>query len=207
MKYIDLKTLINRPYFTNNDIRLNGLAIFKYQYDLWQKKNYIIQAKRGVYIFSEYKEKLSGFFIAQLIYNPSYISLESALSQYGLIPEYVPSTTSVTTRTTRLFSNDFGTFYFRHLRNELFWGYVTIENQFEKYYLAEPEKAILDYIYLNNRSIKNDADLESIRLNYEKFNETINIKKFIQYAKAYDSKKILKLTKSIIKMAKENADS
>lgn len=207
MKYIDLKNKINKPFFTNDDIRLLSLNVYKYQLNSWQKKGYIVQAKRGVYIFSEYKDKISGFELAQLIYNPSYISLESALSQFGLIPEFVPSTTSVSTRTSRQFTNDFGTFYFRRIKPSLFWGYQITKSQFGNYYLAEPEKALLDYLYLNVRIIKSDADIESIRINYEEFTKKVSKTKFILYAKAYGNKKLLKLAKNIIKLAKQNADT
>ena len=207
MKYIDLKMTINRPFFTSDDIRLRDLNVYKYQLNSRQKKGYIIQAKRGVYVFSEYKDKISGFELAKLIYNPSYISLESALSQYGLIPEYVPSTTSVSTRTSRQFTNDFGTFYFRHIKPNLFWGYRIIETRVGKYLLAEPEKALLDYLHLNIRKIKTETDIEAIRINYEEFNKIVDKTKFILYSRAYANKKLLKLAKSIIKLAKQNADT
>ena len=207
MKYIELKRVIKKPFFTNDDIRLFGLKVYKYQLNLWQKKGYIIQIKRGLYLFSEYKEQLSAFQLAQPIYSPSYISLESALSEYGLIPEFVPSTTSITTRTTRQFSNCFGAFYFRHLKQDLFWGYVSVAGQYGNYFLAEAEKAVLDYLYLNSGAIKNDSDLDAIRINYEEFNRQIEKKKMLKYAQAFGSKKLIRVTRRIINMAKQNADS
>lgn len=207
MKYIDLKRLFKKPFFSNDDIRLFGLKVYKYQFSLWQKKGHIIQVKRGLYAFTEYKDQLSAFQLAQPIYSPSYISLESALSEYGLIPEFVPSTTSVTTRANRTFSNSFGSFYFRHLKQDLFWGYVSVTTQSGNYFLAEPEKAVLDYLYLNSRMIKNDADLEEIRINYDEFNQRIEKKKIFKYAQAYNNKKLIKTIKKIINMAKQNADS
>ncbi len=207
MKYIDLKRVFKKPFFTNDDIRLSGLKVYKYQLNLWQKKGHIIQVKRGLYIFSEYKEQLSAFQLAQPIYSPSYISLESALSEYGLIPEFVPSTMSVTTRTNRQFSNSFGGFYFRHLKQDLFWGYVSIANQYGNYFLAEPEKAVLDYLYLNSKAIKGDTDIEAIRINYEEFNHQIEKKKILQYAQAYGNKKLVRMAKNLINLAKQNADS
>ena len=199
--------VIKRPFFTNDDIRLFGLKVYKYQLNLWQKKGYIVQIKRGLYLFSEYKEQLSAFQLAQPIYSPSYVSLESALSEYGLIPEFVPTTTSVTTRANRQFSNSFGAFYFRHLKQDLFWGYVSIANQYGNYFLAEAEKAVLDYLYLNSGAIKNDSDFDSIRINYEEFNRQIDEKKMLKYAKVFGNKKLVRSARKIIDMAKQNADS
>ncbi len=207
MKYIDLRKIIDRPYFTTDDIRLFGLNVYKYQLSLWQEKGYIIQLKRGVYAFSEYGKKLSGFELAQQIYSPSYISLESALSRYGLIPEFVPSTTSVTTRTTRQFTNILGMFSFRSIKKDLFWGYISQESEYGNYYFAEPEKAILDYLYLNSRVISTLEDIDAIRINYEEFLRIIDLKKFIIYAKAYQNVKVLQLAKNLISIARENVNT
>lgn len=199
MRYLILRNSIGKVFFTKNDIRLLGYRIFNYQYDLWQKKGYIIQLKRGVYLFSEYKNKITGFELSGSIYEPSYISLESALSHYGLIPEFVPSTTSVSTRNTRQFSNDTGTFYYRHIKSDLFWGYNSITGQYSKYFLAEPEKAIIDYIYLNIRSGSIEGAIDEIRINQDVFEEIIDCHKLRTYAKAYASKKTTKAVKYLLK--------
>ena len=199
MRYINLSNSVNKPFITKNDMRLLGYDIFNYQYDLWQKKGYIIQLKRGLYLFSEYKDKITGFELSGSIYGPSYISLESALSHYGLIPEFVPSTTSVSAKNTRQFSNDAGTFYYRHIKPDLFWGYNSMAGQFGKYLLAEPEKAILDYIHLNIKSDNIEGAIDEIRINQDEFKHIIDRHKLRIYAKAYTSKKTVKAVNYLLK--------
>jgi hypothetical protein len=97
---------------------------------------------------------------------------------------------SVTARINRKFTNDFGTFIYRHLKAELFWGYTEIKTQHGHFLLAEPEKAILDYFYLNLAKINNDADFENIRFNLEAIKEKCDSAKFSKYLSAYDIKKM-----------------
>ena len=81
------------------------------------KKNEIIQLKRGLYVFHEdvRKAPLSLMYIANVLYGPSYISLDSALQYYSLIPERVFEITSVTPGRSRQYSNSFGNFSYRHI--------------------------------------------------------------------------------------------
>lgn len=141
-------------------------------------------------MFSDKKEMLDPFGISFLLYEPSYISLESALSFHGLIPELVPSTTAVSTKTTRTFENQYGKFLYRHIRPELFFGYTPYEVPAGKYLLAEPEKAILDYIYFNSARLISADDINEWRVNAKKFKEIIDIAKFKKYLKEYHSEKI-----------------
>jgi hypothetical protein len=97
---------------------------------------------------------------------------------------------SVTARTNRTFTNDFGTFIYRHVKAELFWGYVEIKTDHGHYLLAEPEKALLDYLYLNLSRIRSDADFENIRLNSDRLNERLDADKFLKYLSAFDIKKM-----------------
>jgi hypothetical protein len=103
--------------------------------------------------------------------------------------------TSVTTKTTRVFKNSFGFFSFRHIKKELFFGYKTVNDKGEVYLIAEPEKALFDYLYLNLSKIKNQADINELRLNefeIKKLNKS-KIKKFSSLANNKKLDKILKL--------------
>ena len=192
MKYNELSAAIKSPIFSRNDLALSGHKVFDYQLSLWVKKGYLVRLKNGIYAFSREKEKLQGEGIAFLLYQPSYLSLESALSWYGFIPEIVYAYTSVTARITRTFENDWGRFIYRHVKSELFWGYVEMKTDHSPYLLAEPEKALLDYIYLNLARINNEDDFENIRLNEEQMENTLNKDKFMIYLKAFGGKKMEK---------------
>lgn len=190
MKYNDLLSAIKSPIFSLNDLALSRLDVFDYQLSLWVKKGHLIRLKNGLYAFSRDKEKLRGEGIAFLLYQPSYLSLETALAWYGFIPEIVYAYTSITAKTTRTFENACGRFIYRHVKSELFWGYVQMNTDHGPYLLAEPEKALLDYFYLNLSRIDNEEDFENIRLNEEEMEKTLDKDKFIKYLDAFGVKKM-----------------
>lgn len=192
MKYNELSVAVQGPVFTQTDLALSGHKVLDYQFSLWVKKGYLMRLKKGVYAFSRDRDKLSGERIAFLLYQPSYLSLESALAWYGFIPEIVYACTSVSARTTRSFENDFGRFIYRHVKSDLFWGYVEMKTDHGPYLLAEPEKALLDYFYLNLGRINTEDDFESIRLNEEQMGKTLDRDKFMKYLKTYGVKKMEK---------------
>jgi predicted transcriptional regulator of viral defense system len=79
----------------------------------------------------------------------SYVSLQSALAYFGMIPEFVPVTTSVTTNRPVSWETRLGIFDFRHIQVDFFDGYrwVDLGNK-QHAFIASPEKALLDLIYL-----------------------------------------------------------
>ena len=85
----------------------------------------IIQIKKGLYVVSEdYRsKKISKEIIANLIFGPSYLSLDFALSYYGIIPERVAITTSITTKRGKYFSTTFGNFYYIHASYEYYYNW------------------------------------------------------------------------------------
>lgn len=92
--------------------------------------------------------------------------------------------TSVTAKTTRTFQNSFGLFSFRHMKKELFFGYKKINDNGQVYLIAEPEKALFDYVYLNLSKINGQEDIDELRLNkfeLKKLNKN-KIKKFSSFA-------------------------
>ncbi len=190
MKYEDLASLVKTPIFSKNDIVLAGGKIYDYQLTRWIKKGYLLKIKNGIYIFKRDYEKIKGEEIAAALYQPSYLSLESALSAYGFIPEIVYSYVSVTGKTNRTFDNKFGHFIYRHLKTELFWGYREVRTTSGWYLIAEPEKAILDYLYLNLSKINSESDFENLRFNEDLLSTTLNREKFLQYLQAFDIKKL-----------------
>ena len=104
MQYIDLKSqLKDFPVFSIIDIEKADLTFHKQRLSEWQRKNYIKKIRQGFYVFSdlEINEQIL-FIIANRIYEPSYISLEMALSIHGLIPEAVYGVTSVTSQKTKI---------------------------------------------------------------------------------------------------------
>jgi hypothetical protein len=192
MKYNELTSAIKSPVFSRNDLALSGYVVFDYQLSLWVKKGYLIRLKNGIYAFRREMEQVRGEGVAFLLCQPSYLSLESALAWYGFIPEIVYAYTSVTARITRTFENDFGRFIYRHVKSDLFWGYREMKTEHGPYLLAEPEKALLDYFYLNLVRINTEDDFDSIRLNAEEMEKTLDKDKFIKYLRVFGGKKMEK---------------
>ncbi len=133
----------------------------------WRRKGYLHALKRGLYVLDERYRRapVSSEFVANYLVTPSYLSLEYALSRYGILPEAARAFTSVTTKSTRRFSNVLGTFTYRTLRRDLFFGFQPVRGDGPEHLLAEPEKALLDYLHLNSRALEESAgQLEALRL-------------------------------------------
>jgi predicted transcriptional regulator of viral defense system len=174
MKFSELLELVGEePIFKSSLLMAGNRSAFpvRVQLSRWVSEGKILQIKRGLYVVAKpYRNKEPHpFLIANMIKKASYISLQSALEYYGIIPEYVPKITSVTTERPEEISTRLGSFLFKHLKKELFWGYK--EQEIIKgtgVFIATPEKALLDLIYLTPDS-DNLAYIEELRLqNIEK---------------------------------------
>jgi hypothetical protein len=115
------------------------------------------------------------------------VSLESALSWYGLIPEFVPSVTSVTTVRPQVIQTLLGRFEFRHIDKDFFWGYSEVKLlEKQNAFIALPEKALLDLVYLTADGDKKEF-LEELRLqNFEKIDKDV----LRQFTEKSDSPKL-----------------
>lgn len=121
------------------------------QLSRWTAAGKIFQLRRGLYALAPPYRKVTPhpFVIANRLVRGSYVSCETALSHYGIIPEYVPVVISFTLSRPYRWHLPYGTFEFHHVKNSLFRGYRKIElapNQAA--FLATPEKALFDLIYL-----------------------------------------------------------
>lgn len=198
MKYIEFKNTLNKPYFHSSNLALLGLSLYGSQLSLWVKKGYLIMPKRGIFVFADKREQISSEEISSILYEPSYISLEWALGHYGLIPEMVFAKTCLTTRTTRKFSNTFGAFSYRHIQPKLFFGYTPVETPSGKYLLAEPEKALLDYLYFNRGKIRTEEDISELRINMDELKKITDRKKFETYLREFNVQKLDRIIHAII---------
>lgn len=157
----------------------------------WQQKGYILKIKRGYYCFEPCrKEERFLNFIANKIYKPSFVSFESALAYYNFIPEGVFTTTSATTLNTASYTTAVGNFTYRHLKPKLFFGYKLIQEEGFTVKIAEPEKVLLDYFYLNK--INSMDEMIEMRFNEIRIKEMIDFQKLENYQKAFDSPTVAK---------------
>ena len=164
----------------------------------WQKKKYIQKLRNRFYTFTDIKtdEQFLNY-TANKIYSPSYISLETALSYYGFIPEGVFQAFSCTTRKTETFDTPRGAFSYRHLKKELFFGYRMVKWGHVYFAIAEPEKAVIDFLYLNPL-IDNVTNAESLRWNKISLKENIDAGRLDTYVQFINSAALSKRV-SVIK--------
>ncbi len=176
--------------FNLNDIRKIDPGFDLRRLNEWQEKGYIKMIRRGHYAFSGLALNESVLsLLANKIYTPSYVSLEMALSHYNLIPEAVYGITSVTSRKTNRFKTDFGEFIYRHIKPQVMFGYQLVTYSSQIFKIAEPEKAILDYFYLNT-DLHAAEDFSGLRFNSEEFKEQTDRDKLRSYLIAFDNKRL-----------------
>jgi len=170
-----------------------------------QKKWHIIKIKKWYYILNTKKIWNNELYmISNKIYEPSYISLETALSYYNLIPEWVFTTTAISSKKTNQFNSPIWLFTYKNVKKELFGWYTTINIKDIKFNIATIEKSIFDMIYLNN-NFKNKNDFDGRRLDCLEITNKRNSNKLKYFAKISKNKKIQNIVSLFINYVKENA--
>ncbi|MCR4918714.1 MAG: hypothetical protein K5928_02720 [Prevotella sp.] len=167
----------------------------------WCRKGLLDKLRNQYYAFPEYR-RVPDFsrYVANRIYSPSYISLHSALSFYGMIPEEVVQLTSVTTLKTARFKNSFGTFHYQNVKTNLFFGYeIKIMRNGRRLMFATPEKAILDLLYLNPY-YKTEQDMEEIRLDEDFMQSELNKERLVDFLSKMKSKVMEHKVKCLLKV-------
>jgi len=167
----------------------------------WVKKGLIIRLRRGYYTFPEYREKSDfALYFANRIYRPSYVSLHTALSFYGMIPESVVQISSVTTLKTTSFSNAVADYSYKSVKTELMFGYQSKALPDGRTILmARPEKAVLDLLYLYPQ-YQSPADMLELRLDADYLYNDLNKELLIEYVAGFKSISIDKRVSQLIKV-------
>ncbi len=135
----------------------------------YTKKGVFGRVKKGFYIYKS--EPPSVYLLANKLYEPSYISFETALSFHKIIPETVYGATSATTQPTREFAWGQTTLSYHKIKKEAFTGYGLISIGEEAVLMAEKEKAVVDFLYFvslgerraNDRMKTEGLDLEKLK--------------------------------------------
>lgn len=124
------------------------------QMSRWARSGKIIRIHKQWYVLNDVYRKIepSPFVIACTIKPGSYISFQSALSYYGMIPEYVPEITCATTGRPGRIQTPLGRIWYRHIKPAAFWGYKELQMDLQNAYMAEPEKGLLDLFYITSGS-------------------------------------------------------
>lgn len=155
----------------------------------YKKQGFILQIKRGLYVFPDILPP--DVYIANKLYSPSYISLEFALSYYGVIPETVYEITSVTTKATRRFKALGKIFSYRKIKRAAYTGYAIQKQNGASFCIASAEKAFVDANYL--RLLNNQKPID--RFNKDKINKI----KALKFASLFGNEKLIGIIKTTLK--------
>ena len=203
MKFTDLLRIVGEEPVFETGLLLAGdvsAADITRQLSRWSRAGRILQVRRGIYVLTEPhgRSRPHPFLVANRMVRASYVSCQSALAYHGLVPEYVPEITSVTTRRTGRWQNALGRFSFRHLKPERFGGYQTVELGYgQRALLARPEKALLDLIYLEPGADRAEY-LEALRLQNM---EQLDLSGLARLAESSGSRKLVRAASRVGKLA------
>jgi predicted transcriptional regulator of viral defense system len=169
------------------------------QLSRWVRAGKIRQLRRGLYMLEPPYQSVAPhpFLIANALVPGSYVSLQSALAYYGLIPEYTPRTLSVTTLRP---SQQGGGFYFQHISPHFYFGYqlVALSSQ-QRAFIAKPEKALLDLVHFTHHSDSLEY-LSQLRLqNLEK----LDLEQIHEFAERTGKPKWKRVAHNVTELAKQ----
>jgi len=139
------------------------------------KENYLIPIRRDFYVIKNSRQPLiDSFEIATVIYGPSYVSFESALSYHGWIPEAVRTTTCASVKRAKEFETPIGVFSYEHIPIEAFpFGVEQHLQNGVTLFIAAPVKALADIVYARRRTWPSVEDLtEDLRIEPESFKDS-----------------------------------
>ena len=194
----------NEPVFRTGFLAASeeSLAELRRQLSRWIKSGRLIQLKKGLYTLATPYRKVTAhpFVLANAMKKASYVSTQSALAYYGMIPEYVPAVTSVTTQRPEQVETPLGRFVFRHIKNDWFHSYKQTKlGSDQKAFVATPEKALLDLVHLTAGSDNYDF-LAELRL--QSF-EQLDTDRILALAEKSQSPKLRRAAEIIVKLAEE----
>ena len=168
MEFNDLLDLVGEEPIFNSSLLMAGdvnPGLMRQQLSRWVKSGKVYQLRRGLYALAPPYQKCKPhpFLVANYLQRGSYVSLQSALAHYSLIPEVTYVTTSVSHCRPEKIETPLGVFEFRHLKRDLLFGYELQDLGGQSAFIATPEKALLDLIYLQPGGEK-EAYLTELRL-------------------------------------------
>ena len=208
MKFEELLAIVEDEPVFETSLLLSGKvdpADIHKQLSRWVSGGRVYRLRRGLYALAPPYGKVRAhpFVVANRMVRPSYVSLQSALSFHGLIPEAVHATTSITTGRPGEFTTPLGTFVFRHVQKSLFQGFREIVvGTHQPAFVAEPEKALLDLLYLEKGS-ESEAFVSELRLELD---EGIDLEKLGRLSRIFGRGKVRRATEAVVRRAGESTE-
>jgi predicted transcriptional regulator of viral defense system len=168
----------------------------------WVRAGKVIQLRRGLYSLAQPHQSKHphSYVIANRMVKASYVSLHTVLSHYDLIPEHVAVVTSITTGRPGTWQNLYGHFSYQHIQSEFFWGFEYRQVTPTQWaYMATPEKALLDLIYLTPGA-DSEGYIRALRLQNL---DQLDIERLMAYVGRIKKPKLKRALPSIIHVIEE----
>ena len=204
MKFERLLELVgNEPLFESTLLLAGEVSPdnVRLQLTRWKNAGRIYQLRRGLYALAPPYQKIKPhpFLVANRLHKASYVSCQSALGFYGLIPEIVSRIISVTGGRPTSWETPLGTYRFRHIKLNLLRGYEMAElGGGQQALVAAPEKALLDLIYLQPGS-DSPAYLKELRLQNL---DRLDLDELHRQATHFDTPKLYRALEEIVSLVK-----
>jgi len=187
------------PYFSFDDLAIieKDKTYLKILFSRYTKRGEVIRLKKGFYTTKKYidnTQKNNTFssyleFLANILYQPSYLSLDYILYQYNILTEIPNNFISVTCSKTCHFSNIFGNFFYHKVKEELFIGFDIVKESDFTISKATKAKALFDFLYLRKNALVSKAAVQELRLNLDNFTRN-DLKELREYICLEGSKKM-----------------
>lgn len=198
-----LYSLESLPFFTKSALMVREEIDPKALYEniqRWVKKGSLIRLKNGLYVTKtcvdrSLRDERYLELVANKLVIPSYVSLEYVLQKHGLLTEATFAVTSVTTKTTRQYTNKLGAFTYSTLNQDLYFGFKRQSYGKNTIDTAEPFKALFDYFYLRLQHLdpERGETVEEARINWSNLEK----KEFRNFCKIVEKKGTRKMVKMI----------
>ena len=201
-----LEIVSDEPVFETGILLAGDIdpADVRRQLSRWTSAGRLYRLRRGVYALAPpyHKVKPHPFVVANALVRGSYVSLQAALAHYGLIPEYTPMVTSVTTGRPGCWETPLGTYEFRHVKADWFHGYQRLDVGGGQWaFVATPEKALLDLVHLQPGGDA-PAYLAELRLQTP---DQLNLDRLARLAEESGSPKLRRAARHIAALAQAEA--
>lgn len=180
------------PYFTLDDVlSIESNKIYlKILFSRYKRNGKLIGLKKGIYTTSRYIDniqktgKYSSYleFLSNILYQPSYLSLEYVLYEHNILTEIPINFTSITLNKTKILSNSLGIFIYHKAKKELFCGFNVVKDNDLIINKATKAKALFDFLYLRKRMLIDEKAISELRLNLNEFGkkDTNEFKRYVK---------------------------
>lgn len=171
----------------------------------YEKSDRLLRLKKGIYTTTAYIERMKNRgeieiftdFLANFLYSPSYLSLETILYRHNILTEIPINLTSISKNKTSVFTNKLGNFFYHKMKSSLFCGFEISEESGFSIMRATKAKAIFDFLYLRKNILPNKEAVRELRLNVDNLNRA-DINELKKYITLEGSKKLKKISNYLL---------